>query len=113
MGLDVVLYRMVRAGNNRRQPAYVTAQVVADPRDVLAGLIKRVRDGGRTPLLNALDPLGELVVGTEQAPRLLAELRCLGDAAQNPTEADHVRRVTALARRCLHDQNVQLRFEGD
>ncbi|GAA2222082.1 hypothetical protein ACFY2R_25760 [Micromonospora olivasterospora] len=113
MGLDLVLYRLVRAGSGRRRPAYVTAQVVADPHDVLLGLIERARGGGRTPLLDRVDPLGELVVAAERVPQLLAELRCLGEIAETPAEAEQVRRLTGLVRRCLRDREVQLRFEGD
>ncbi|MEO3781251.1 hypothetical protein ABGB16_31565 [Micromonospora sp. B11E3] len=113
MGLDVVLYRLVRAGPGRGRPAYVTAQVVADPHDVLLGLVERARDAGRNPLLDRLDPLGELIVAAEQVPQLVAELRQLAEAAENPAEVEHVRRLVALARRCLRDRDVQLRFEGD
>jgi hypothetical protein len=113
MGLDVVLYRLVRPGPGRRRPSYVTVQVVADPRDVLVDLLRRARGGGRTPLLDRLDPGGELVVAVDQVPQLLAELRCLGEAAGTPAEADQVRRLTELARRSLRDHDVQIRFEGD
>ncbi|MFI1192608.1 hypothetical protein ACH4T9_04950 [Micromonospora sp. NPDC020750] len=113
MGLDVVLYRLVHPGPGRRRPSYASVQVVADPRDVLVDLLARVRGGGRTPFLDRLDPGGELVVAVGQVPQLLAELRYLGEAAGNPAEAEQVRRLVGLARRCLRDHDVQLRFEGD
>ena len=87
--------------------------VVADPDDVLLDLLKRVRGGGRTPLLDRVDPLGELVVSAEAAPQLLAELRCLAEVAGAPVEVDRVRRLALLARRCLASRDVEIRFEGD
>ncbi|WP_036374738.1 hypothetical protein [Micromonospora sp. ATCC 39149] len=114
MGLDVVLYRLLHSGSGRRRSSsYTTVQVVADPHDVLVGLLQRVRGGGRTPLLDRLDPGGELVVAVEQVPGLLAELRWLGELTVSPAEAEQVRRLVALARRCLRDHDVALRFEGD
>ncbi len=113
MGVDAVLYRLVRAGPTRRRPSYVASEVVADPDDVLLDLLKRVRGGGRTPLLDRVDPLGELVVGAGSAPQLLAELRCLAEAARAPAEIDQVRRLALLARRCVNTRDVEIRFEGD
>ncbi|MFC4145488.1 hypothetical protein ACFO0M_04395 [Micromonospora mangrovi] len=113
MGVDVVRYRLVRAGPSRRRASYVTAEVVADPDDVLWELLKRVRGGGRTPLLDRVDPLGELVVGADAVSQLLADLRCLAEVAEAPAERDQVRRLALLARRCLHDPDVEIRFEGD
>ncbi|WP_406036859.1 hypothetical protein OG799_20805 [Micromonospora sp. NBC_00898] len=113
MGVDAVLYRLVRAGPGRGRPSHVAAGVVADPDDVLLDLLKRVRGGGRTPLLDRVDPLGELVVSAEAAPQLLAELRCLAEVARAPAEVDRVRRLALLARRCLTSRDVEIRFEGD
>jgi hypothetical protein len=112
MGLDVVLYRLVRAGPGRRV-AYVVAEVVPDPDDELLGLLKRVRGGGRTPMLDRIDPLGELVFGPEYAPQLLAELRCLAEVAGSPSEVEQVRRLALLAQRCVRQRDVEIRFEGD
>ncbi|WBB81933.1 hypothetical protein O7606_11535 [Micromonospora sp. WMMD882] len=114
MGLDVVLYRMVRppVGASRR-PSYVPVEVVDDSDDVLLRLLTRVRGGGRTPLLDRFDPTGELVVGASEAPRLLAELRSLSEMAGSPAEAARLRALVALIRRCLRGHDVQIRFEGD
>ncbi|MFD4205016.1 hypothetical protein ACFWRG_03410 [Micromonospora tulbaghiae] len=113
MGVDAVLYRQISAGNGRHRPAYVSIEVVADPQDVLLDLLKRVRGGGRTPLLDRVDPLGELTVGTERMPQLLGELRCLGEVAGAPAEIDHVHRLARLARRCAERRDAEIRFEGD
>ncbi|MEV0431054.1 hypothetical protein [Micromonospora sp. NPDC050495] len=113
MGVDAVLYRQVRAGPPRGRPSYVATETVADPDDVLLDLLKRVRGGGRTPLLDRVDPLGELVVGVESAPQLLDELRCLMEVARVPAEAERIRRLALLVRRCLNGRNVEIRFEGD
>lgn len=113
MGVDAVLYRLVRAGPARRRPSYVASETVADPDDVLLDLLKRVRGGGRTPLLDRIDPLGELVVNAEAVPQLLAELRCLAEVARSPVETTQVRRLALLARRCLNGRDVEIRFEGD
>lgn len=113
MGVDAVLYRLVRAGPARRRPSYVASEVVADPQDVLLDLLKRVRGGGRTPLLDRVDPLGELVVSPGSASQLLAELRCLAEVARAPAEVEHIRRLALLARRCLNTRDVEIRFEGD
>ncbi|MGC5017872.1 hypothetical protein [Micromonospora sp. DT47] len=112
MGLDVVLYRRVRAGHGRR-PSSVAAQVVPDPDDLLLDLLTRVRGGGRTPMLDRIDPLGELVVGPETAPGLLTELRCLAEAARTPAETAQVRRAALLVQRCARERDVEIRFEGD
>ncbi|SBT53213.1 hypothetical protein [Micromonospora auratinigra] len=113
MGVDAVLYRLVRAGPTRRRASYVASEVVADPDDVLLDLLKRVRGGGRTPLLDRVDPLGEMVVGPGSAPQLLTELRCLAEVATAPAEVEQVRRLALLARRCLNTREVEIRFEGD
>ncbi|GAA4562425.1 hypothetical protein GCM10023176_03760 [Micromonospora coerulea] len=113
MGVDAVLYRLVRTGPGHRRPSCVPAALVADPDDVLLELLKRVKGGGRTPLLDRVDPLGELVVGAEAAPQLLVELRCLAEVAREPAEADQVRQLVLLARRCLRTSDVEIRFEGD
>ncbi|MDZ5442554.1 hypothetical protein U2F26_07395 [Micromonospora sp. 4G57] len=113
MGVDAVLYRLVRAGPGRGRPSHIAAGVVADPDDVLLDLLKRVRGGGRTPLLDRVDPLGELVVAAEAAPQLLAELGCLAEVARAPAEVDQVRQLAQLTRRCLTSREVEIRFEGD
>ncbi|MFF4892250.1 hypothetical protein [Micromonospora chersina] len=113
MGVDAVLYRQVRAGPARRRPSYVSTEVVADPHDVLLDLLKRVRGGGRTPLLDRVDPLGELVVDAEAVPQLLAELPLLAEVAREPAEVDQIRRLAVLARRCLTSRDAEIRFEGD
>ncbi|SCG69994.1 hypothetical protein [Micromonospora coxensis] len=111
MGLDVVLYRLVR-GHGRR-PSPVAAQVVADPDDLLLDLVKRGRGGGRTPTLDRIDPLGELVVGADRAADLLAELGGLVEVARNPAEVAQLSRVAALVRRCAHERDLEIRFEAD
>lgn len=113
MGLDVVLYRMVRAGVTSRRSSYVPVEVVDDSDDVLLRLLTRVRGGGRTPLLDRFDPTGELVVSAPEAPRLLAELRSLAEVTGTPAEAARVRSLAALTRRCIRGHDVEIRFEGD
>ena len=113
MGVDAVLYRQISAGSSRRRPAYVSIEVVADPQDGLLGLRARGRGGGRTPLLDRVDPLGELTVDTDRMSQLLADLRCLAEVAGAPAEADHIRRLARLARRCAERRDTELRFEGD
>ncbi|MEV0001979.1 hypothetical protein AB0H28_06770 [Micromonospora sp. NPDC050980] len=113
MGVDAVLYRRVRSGADRRRLSYVSVEVVADRQDVLLDLLARVRGGGRTPMLDRVDPLGELTVDAGQVPRLLTELRCLLEVARAPQEVEQVRRLARLAHRCLEGRDVELRFEGD
>ncbi|MGK5672027.1 hypothetical protein ACSNOB_04145 [Micromonospora sp. URMC 106] len=111
MGVDVVLYRVVGVGPGRRR--LVPAEVLPDPDDVLLDLVQRVRGGGRTPLLDRVDPVGELVLPADQAPQLLAELRCLAEVARTAPEVTHVRRLDLLARHCRQDREMEIRFEGD
>ncbi|MGC4895718.1 hypothetical protein [Micromonospora sp. DT31] len=113
MGVDAVLYRQVRAGSDRRRPVYVSIEVVADPQDVLLDLLKRVRGSGRTPLLDRVDPVGELTVHADRVAQLVAELPCLAEMARAPAEVDHIRRLARLARRCGERRDVEIRFEGD
>ncbi|SCL33786.1 hypothetical protein GA0074692_3660 [Micromonospora pallida] len=113
MGLDVVLYRVVRSAGPARRASYVPVEVVDDSDDVLLRLLTRVRGGGRTPLLDRFDPTGELVVSAEQAPRLLAELRCLAEVAASPAETARIRNLAALIRRCMRGHDVEIRLEGD
>ncbi|MFG2104293.1 hypothetical protein ACIBXA_04625 [Micromonospora echinaurantiaca] len=112
MGVEVVLYRVIGAGPGRRRTSYVPAEVLPDPDDVLLDLVRRVRGGGRTPLLDRVDPIGELLVPAEQVAQLLAELRCLAEVARTTPELTHVRRLDRLARRC-RDRDMEIRFEGD
>lgn len=113
MGLDVVLYRVVRAGGASRRSSYVPVEVVDDSDDVLLRLLTRACGTGRTPLLDRFDPTGELVVGAPDAPRLLAELRVLAEVAGTPAEAARVRTLVALTRRCMAGHDVEIRLEGD
>lgn len=113
MGLDVVLYRVVRSGTPARRCTYVPVEVVDDSDDVLLRLLIRVRGSGRTPLLDRVDPTGELAVAAPDASRLLAELRCLAEAAGSPAEQARVRDLAALVRRCIRGHDVEIRFEGD
>lgn len=113
MGVDAVLYRRVRAGADRRRSSYVSVEVVADRQDVLLDLLARVRGGGRTPMLDRVEPLGELTVAAEQVPHLLTELRCLLEATRTPQEVDQIRGVARLAHRCREGRDLELRFEGD
>ncbi|MEU2611803.1 hypothetical protein ABZ570_09495 [Micromonospora sp. NPDC007271] len=113
MGVDAVLYRQVRAGPARHRPSYVASEVVADPDDVLLDLLDRVRGGGCTPLLDRIDPLGELVVDVGAVPQLLVELGRLAEIAGSPGEVEQVHRLVLLARRCLNGRDVEIRFESD
>lgn len=113
MGVEVVLYRVIGVGPGWRRLSYVPAEVLPDPDDVLLDLIRRARGGGRTPLLDRVDPVGELLIPAEQAPQLLAELRCLTEVARTIPELTHVRRLDRLVRRCRQDRNMEIRFEGD
>ncbi|KAB1137230.1 hypothetical protein F6X68_26670 [Micromonospora sp. AMSO12t] len=98
-------------GSDRRR--LVPAEVLPDPDDVLLNLVRRVRGTGRTPLLDRVDPVGELVVPAGQAPQLLAEVRCLAEVSRSTPELTHVRRLDRLARRCRQDRAMEIRFEGD
>ncbi|MEV4478772.1 hypothetical protein AB0K04_21745 [Micromonospora coxensis] len=111
MGLDVVLYRLVR-GQGRR-PSPVAARVVADPDDLLLDLVKRGRGGGRTPTLDRIDPLGELVIGADRAAEVLAELDRLAEVARTPAETAQLNRVATLVRRCAQERDLEIRFEAD
>ncbi|MEU5945372.1 hypothetical protein ABZ793_07390 [Micromonospora sp. NPDC047465] len=111
MGVDVVLYRVVGARSGRRR--LVPAEVLPDPDDVLLDLVERVRGTGRTPMLDRVDPVGQLVVPADQAAQLLAELRCLAEVARTTPEVTHVRRLDLLARHCRPDREMEIRFEGD
>ncbi|MEU4568476.1 hypothetical protein [Micromonospora sp. NPDC023956] len=113
MGLDVVLYRVVRSAGSARGSSYVPVEVVDDSDDVLLRLLVRARGGGRTPLLDRFEPAGELVVRAPEAPRLLAELRCLAQVAASPAEMARIRSLAALTRRCMRGRDVEIRLEGD
>ncbi|MER7456148.1 hypothetical protein [Micromonospora sp. NPDC126480] len=111
MGLDVVLYRTLRASS--RGVSYVPVRVVPDDDDTLRGLLDRHRGAGRTPLLDRLDRVGEQAFDAQSVPTLLTELRSLAEVAGSDVEVAHVRDVAALARRCLQEPGTELRFEGD
>ncbi|MEU6076662.1 hypothetical protein [Micromonospora sp. NPDC047074] len=111
MGVDVVLYRVVGVRSARRR--VVPAEVLPDPDDVLLDLVGRVRGAGGTPLLDRVDPVGELVVSAGQAAQLLAELCRLAEVARSTPEMTHVRRLDRLVRRCREDREMEIRFEGD
>ncbi|TDC79450.1 hypothetical protein E1193_19090 [Micromonospora sp. KC606] len=112
MGLDVVLYRLVRSGPGR-PPSPVATQLVADPDDLLLDLLTRGRGGGATPLLDRIDPLGELVVSAERALQLLTELDRLAEVARTREETDRVRQVVTIVRRCVRERDLEIRFEAD
>lgn len=75
MGVDVVLMTVSRAGTGpRRRKATPAGASLTDSGDVLVRLVDRVRGCGKTPMLERIDPYGDLILTPIEMPQLLEEL---------------------------------------
>lgn len=82
MGADVVLMKVSRAGTSpRRRKVTPVRAWLTDSGDVLVRFVDRVRGCGQAPMLERIDPYGDLILSPVEMPQLLAELarvRCGG-----------------------------------
>ena len=95
MGVDVVLMRVARQGTSPKRRRLLPLASVADEGDVIA----RTFSQSGKPMLSRVDPYGDLVLSPAEMDQFMAEAESLA-AGANVTDADRIRRVLELARRC-------------
>lgn len=114
LGVDVVLMRVGRAGTSpRRRKVVPVGPDLADSDDVFVSLVERVRGRDRAPMLERVDPYGDLVLTSGEMPQLLAELGYLRGLATSIEERERVTRLERLAVMCMADPALELHVAGD
>jgi hypothetical protein len=120
MGVDVELRRPEPKGpgsaNNTRRRPRITSTVIdemIDGDDVFVRLLGRVYGQGRTPLLDKIDPYGDLRMNSANMPQFLAELTVLETRAGAADEHQVIADLRRLAHACAQDAALRLLFVGD
>ncbi|MFI2435550.1 hypothetical protein [Streptomyces sp. NPDC018693] len=109
MGVDVVLQRVERRGTSPRRRRLTQVEVVPDG----SGLFARICGSVGTPLLNRVDPYGDLVLTTAEMPQFLSEIDAARAVARTDTERRLLADIRALAERCAQDTSTELHLQGD
>ncbi len=102
MGLEVI--RIDEDGHR--------AELLSDPKNLLHRLLPPFSDRS-FPLLRFVDWYGNTIFNRMQVEELLGEWRRLYERAQSDEERQILGQIEALARRCLEEPHLYLKFEGD
>ncbi len=86
---------------------------IADPKNLLAGLLPSLEKGDAYPMLAGIDPYGDTIFNPRQARRFLREWADLVSNARTREERALVSEIERLARRCADEVHKYLRFIGD
>ncbi|WP_156325388.1 hypothetical protein [Nonomuraea sp. SBT364] len=114
VGVDAVLMRVDRAGTSPRRRRVVPAgPVVGDRADVFVRLVERARGRSGVPMLERVDPYGDLILTSEEMPQFLAGLDYLAGLAETAGERDILENVARLAAVCREDATLELHLVGD
>ena len=114
MGVDVVLMDVSRTGTGpRRRKATPAGASLTDSGDVLVRFVDRVRGSGKAPMLERIDPYGDLILTPVEMPQLLEELARVRGLAVTDAQREILTRLERLAIRCGDDTATELRFQGD
>ncbi|MEV4264479.1 hypothetical protein [Kribbella sp. NPDC049584] len=109
MGVDVVLNVVDQPGTSSRRRRLTQLDVVPDSRDVFARICGR----SKLPMLRRVDPYGDLILTTAEAPQFLEELEAELELATGDEERSLLTAVHKLAERCLMDPSTELQLQGD
>jgi hypothetical protein len=114
MGVDVVLMKESRAGTSpRRRKVTPIGAWLTDSRGVLVRLVDRVRGYGQAPMLERIDPYGDLILTPVEMPQLLEELAQVRGLAVTDAEREVLTRLEQVAIRCRDDDATEVHFQGD
>ncbi|NJC69866.1 hypothetical protein HC031_09060 [Planosporangium thailandense] len=113
MGVDVELIRVEQQGTSPRRRRDTQVAVVADARGRFTEALERVQHGGKTPMLDRIDPYGLLELSPVEMPQFLGELSELVARAEGTAEHEVLAAVRRLAEACRDDSDLRLRLVGD
>ncbi|RFU87756.1 hypothetical protein DY218_05745 [Streptomyces triticagri] len=82
---------------------------VLDGADVFAGICRACD----LPMLNRVDPYGDLILTSQDMPELLADIDVVVGAGVAEAERSVLAAVRALAQRCVEESSLELHLEGD
>ncbi|MCW3816336.1 hypothetical protein ONA91_17975 [Micromonospora sp. DR5-3] len=111
--MDVELVRVEQLGTSPRRRREHEVAVVGDPLFRFAALLERSQHAGRTPMLDRIDPYGSLELTPAEMNQFLGELDVLAALVEDIGERQVLDAVRGLAKRCLADPDLRLRFAGD
>jgi hypothetical protein len=113
VGVNIELRKRLpqaRKGGSKGQ----LVELITDDEGHLVDLLLQVRGGGRTPILDRIDPYGDLVVSGADISRLIAELPALVAAARSEGEKGLLTAFERVARQCAAPSaEYRLHFSGD
>ncbi|WP_319461061.1 hypothetical protein [Micromonospora sp. RTP1Z1] len=113
MGVDVELIRVEQLGTSPRRRRDFEVAVVGDPHFRFAAVLERSQHGGRTPMVDRIDPYGLLELTPAEMTQFLGELDVLVANVQNVGERQVLDVIRGFAERCRVDSDLRLRFVGD
>jgi hypothetical protein len=120
VGVNVELRRPEPKGpgssNSKRRRPRITSTVIdemIDGDDVFVKLLARVYGKRRTPLLDKIDPYGDLQMNSANMPQFLAELAVLETCAGAADEHRVIGDLRRIAHACAQDAALRLLFAGD
>jgi hypothetical protein len=97
MGVDVVLMKVSRAGTSpRRRKVTPVGASLTDLDDVLVRLVDRLRGCGQAPMLERIDPYGDLILTPVEMPQLLQEVARIRGLAVTAVEREVLTRLEQL-----------------
>lgn len=108
MGVDVALMEVSQHGTSPRRRRLRQVTAVIDRQDFFA---RRFPDSGK-PMLSRVDPYKDLILTSSEMAQFIDEIEPL-IADSSGEEAERLREVIELARRCQASQNLELHLQGD
>ncbi len=86
---------------------------VADPKNLLAGLLPTAEKADAYPMLAGIDPYGDTIFNPLQITRFLREWADVISNSRTPEEWALTSEIERLARRCADEVHAYLRLIGD
>jgi len=96
----------------RQDENYQEIELVEDVNNRLPRLLPSFQDQS-FPLLRFVDWYGNTIFNRMQVEELLGEWSRLYERAQSDEDKHLLREIEALAKRCLDEPHLYLKFEGD
>jgi len=86
---------------------------IADPKNLLAGLLPSGQKRDAYPMLGGIDPYGDTVFNSLQIPCFLSEWANAVSDIRTEEDRALVSEIERLARRCADEVHTYLKFIGD
>jgi hypothetical protein len=109
VGVDVVLNEVSQPGTSSRRRRLTQVGVVPDPGEVFVRLCVR----SSLPMLQRVDPYGDLVLTSVEMSQFIAELEQELAATVTTEERAVLSAARRLAERCAADSSTELHLLGD